>query len=133
MKPFIKQFFKYLEDTEGKKVPFRAKILHHKEFKFTPEDLKVKGDLNLGFTSITSLPDNLEVGGSLNLYFTPIISLPDNLKVRGGLSLENTKITSLPDNLSVGGNLTLSGTPVSKKYTAEEIKAKYNIGGEVIM
>ena len=41
---------------------------------------------------------------------------------QGNLDLSYTQITSLPDNLEVGGHLYLRNTPISKKYTAEELK-----------
>ena len=80
MKPFIIQFFKYLEKKEGQKAPLKVKLLNPKEFKLTPDDLKVKGNLDLSNTKITSLPDNLKVKGYLNLNSTKITFLPDNLK-----------------------------------------------------
>ena len=71
--------------------------------------------------------------GDLNLSDTPIQSLPDNLSVGGSLYLLNTSIQSLPDNLEVGGDLYLSDTPISKKYSADEIKDMVEyVGGEVI-
>ena len=49
------------------------------------------------------------------------------------LNLNNTSIQSLPDNLSVGGSLDISNTPISKKYSAEEIKDMVEyVGGRVI-
>ena len=66
---------------------------------------KIKGNLNLYNTNITSLPENLSVGGNLDLRYTNITSLPENLSVGGYLDLRNTQISSLPENLSVGGNI----------------------------
>ena len=76
----------------------------------------MEGDLDLAFTSITSLPSNLtKVGGYLDLFnITSISSLPSNLtKVEGNLRLSHTKIASLPDNLTVKGNLNLFDTPIT--------------------
>jgi hypothetical protein len=42
----IKNFFKFLEDKEGKRAPLNYKLLYDPE-SITPEDLNVKGDLNL--------------------------------------------------------------------------------------
>lgn len=72
MKPLITQFFKYLEDTEGQKTPFKVKLLNPKEFKLTPKDLYVKGDLNLENTKITSLPRDLKIEGNLEVGGSPL-------------------------------------------------------------
>jgi hypothetical protein len=82
MQPNIYNFFKFLEDKEGRPIPFKIKLI------YTPETLT---------------PDELNVRGNLNLRNTPITSLPDGLQVRGYLHLANTKITSLPKGLKVGG------------------------------
>jgi hypothetical protein len=53
--------------------------------------------------------------------------------VGGDLDISNTNIQSLPDNLKVVGHLFLSETPISKKYSADEIKDMVGyVGGEVI-
>ena len=134
---YIKNFFKFLEDKEGKRAPLNYKLLYDPE-SITPEDLNIKGSLNLMDTKITSLPNNLRVGGNLDLVNTPITSLPDNLKVEGSLYLWNTKITSLPNNLKVGRDLYIYYTPLNKKYTKEEIEKMVkdkggNIGGGIYL
>ena len=103
MKQHIAQFFKFLEKKEDRKIPLKVKLLNHKDFKIVPEDLNVKGDLNLSSTSIKSLPDNLTVKGNLYLTFTDIESLPNNLKV--------------------GKDLSLSDTPLAEKYTKEQLRS----------
>ena len=90
-----------------------------------PNNLKVGGYLYLSNTPIQSLPNNLKVEGDLHLSNTPIQSLPNDLKVGGDLILWGTSIQSLPDNLTVEGDLILYSTPLSKKYTKEQLKAKY--------
>ena len=77
------------------------------------KNLKVKGDLGLSYTEITSLPEDLKVGGNLGLSYTEITSLPKDLKVGGDLDLSYTKITSLPKGLEVGGDLDLYGTKIT--------------------
>ena len=72
-----------------------------------PNELKVPGDLYLEGTSITTLPEDLIVGGGLYIQKTQIASLPDNLTVQGSLILYKTPITKLPNNLTVGGRLDL--------------------------
>ena len=74
--------------------------------------------------------------GGLDLSDTPIQSLPDGLKVGGYLDLDNAPIQSLPNDLKVGGDLWLRNTPLSKKYTEEELKAKYpdlKVKGEIYL
>ena len=101
MKPHIKQFFKFLEKKESKRAPLKVKLLNPKDFNLSPEDLYIKGNLNLAGTSITFIPDNLTVEG--NLY------------------LDETEIESLPGNLIVKWNLWLEDTPLAQKYTKEQI------------
>ena len=99
MEPKFINFFKYLEDKGEQKIPLNIKLLDPKQFELTPEDLNIKGDINLSFDSITSLPDGLKVGGTL--------------------ILNNTKITSLPNDLKVGRDLSLHDTPLSSKTEAK--------------
>ena len=106
MATHIKQFFNFLEKKDGRKKPLTYKLIHEPD-SLTPEDLHVKGDLNLRGTSITSLPDGLRVDGRLTLYDTKITSLPDNLVVAGVLSLQGTKIARLPKGLVVGDEIFL--------------------------
>jgi len=127
----IYNLFKFLEDKEGTKTPFKVKFIHAPDT-LTPDDLKVKGDLYLTNAEITSLPSGLKVGGYLYLSSTPITSLPDGLEVGGGLYLIYTPITSLPSGLKVGGYLDLQNTPLSEKYTEREIRKMIeDKGGEV--
>ena len=67
----IYNLFRFLEKQEGTKIPFKVKFVHAPDT-LTPDDLKVKGSLNLYNTPITSLPDGLEVGGYLDLRNTPL-------------------------------------------------------------
>src|ERR1039457_880767 len=95
----------------------RAKQLtaqFYKELESTPN--QVTGDLLsdlLKFNPAFKIPNNLTVKGSLDLYNIKITSLPDNLTVNGGLYLVNTLITSLPDNLTVNGDLDLGNAPIT--------------------
>ena len=97
----IYNLFKFLEKKKGTKTPLRVKFLYAPE-EITDEDLNVEGDLDLAYTSITSIPDNLQVGGSLDL--------------------ENTNIETLPNNLKVERSLFLDNTPLAEEYTKEEIR-----------
>jgi hypothetical protein len=98
---FVYNLFKFLEKKKGTKTPLRVKFLYAPE-EITDEDLNVEGDLDLAYTSITSIPDNLQVGGSLDL--------------------ENTNIETLPNNLKVERSLFLDNTPLAEEYTKEEIR-----------
>ena len=99
-----------------------------------PDGLTVRGFLNLHKSQIQSLPDNLEVGEDLILSNTPIQSLPNGLEVGGFLNLVDTPIQSLPNDLKVRGDLILYSTPLSKKYTKEELEAKYpGIKGKIYL
>jgi len=111
MNPLHAKFFQYLEDMGEQRVPLEIKFSDSDQFTLTPEDLDVKGNLDLSETSITSLPDNL--------------------KVKGNLNLSETSITSLPDNLKVKGNLYLEGTPLSSKTEAEIRQMAPGIKGEI--
>ena len=113
MNPLYLKFFQYLEDIGEQRVPLRFKLLNPDQFTITPEDLDIKGDLDLHDTPITSLPDNLKVGGDLNL--------------------NGTSITSLPNNLQVGGDLGLGYTPLSSKTEAEIRQMAPGIKGEIFV
>ena len=142
----LKRIFEFLEENEGHKTPFLWKL---KNNELSKEDLNIKGDLNLGFTAITSLPKGLKVEGDLYLVGSKIKSLPERLYIKGNLNLSLTNIELLPDNLYVGGslwarfsyyikdipkklyvggNLYIQGTPISK-YTDEEIRRNKNLNG----
>jgi len=124
----VLNFFKFLEDKEGKVMPSKAKLLDP-EYVFNIEDFRDKyGDIKLEGTQITSLnTNNLNVKGHLILNnCKKLQSLPNNLVVNGLLSLINcTNLQSLPNNLKVGGSIFLRDTPISKKYTADKIKQMY--------
>ncbi|MCL1994926.1 MAG: hypothetical protein FWG63_01820 [Defluviitaleaceae bacterium] len=70
------------------------------------EDCNENGNVSLFCNNyIKILPDNLKVKGYLDLSYSQIIALPNNLRVDGDLYLRGTEITSLPDCLKVGGEL----------------------------
>jgi len=136
--------FKYLEKEKGRPIPIEIKLING--LPLTPQELNVKGNLDLSGTPIESLPQGLQVRGDLYLYGTSITSLPQGLKV-GYLSLENTPIASLPKGLKVGRalnlwstsiaslppdlqveeNLWIEDTPLAKK-SDEEIRAMLKTG-----
>ena len=93
----------------------------------------VGGNLNLIKTPIQSLGNLQSVGGGLYLGGTLIKSLGDLQSVGGNLNLIKTPIQSLGNLQSVGGGLNLNGTPISRKYSEEEIKQMFNVGGNIYM
>lgn len=66
---------------------------------------EIRVPVDIAFIGKTVLPDNLNVRGILDLSDAEITSLPKNLIVAGDLILSGTKITSLPDDLLVGGEI----------------------------
>ena len=127
-KQLTAQFYKELESTNQVTGELLADLLKFNPAFKIPNNLTVKGSLDLYNIKITSLPDNLTVNGGLYLVNTLITSLPDNLTVNGDLDLGNTPITSLPDNLTVNGDLYLRNTPISKnKELLNKYKKKYTI------
>lgn len=106
-------FFKFLEDKEGRRIPGRAKLAFDPNYIFNVEDfVDENGNVDLSENpNIISIPtDNLTVKGHLTLnYCENLQSLPDNLTVKGHLILENCeKLQSLSNNLIVGDSLDLS-------------------------
>ena len=93
-----------------------------------PSRLKVRGNLDLGFTKIASLPSGLEVEGDLYLERTRITSLPSGLKVGGSLQLNGTNLTSLPPGLKIGGNLDLNATKIASLPPGLEVGGDLFLG-----
>jgi len=120
-KKTVYNFFKFLEDKRGEKMPFKYKFYHfpqkvdkeevrkkvgdlkfkllYEPNKLTEEDLHVKGDLLLRDLPITELPNNLIVDGDLTIISTKIKKLPDDIKVGLDLFVSHTPLEHLPDNL----------------------------------
>jgi hypothetical protein len=124
----IYNLFKFIENKEPQyKSPFAAKLTYEPEI-LTPEDLNVKGDLNLEKNDqIFSLPNNLKVEGNLNLKGSSIRFLPDNLKVGGDLDLSRAyNIDSLPENLEAN-KLNLYQTKI--KTIPSSLKVKILLAG----
>ena len=62
---------------------------------------------------ITKLPDNLYIKGNLELRGSQVAELPGFLYVGGNMDIQETRITTLPNGLSVGGNLNLINSGVA--------------------
>jgi hypothetical protein len=118
-KEALKRIFEFFEDKEGYNLPVKWKLINN--IPLTKEDLNVKGDLDLRFSSITSLLEGLKVGGDLYLRGSKITSLPNDLTVDGALFLMGSKITSLPEGLKVGGTLYLYKSALVE-YTDKELR-----------
>lgn len=81
------------------------------------------GDIKAIATPLMFLPDNLTVNGNLEISNTLITKFPKNLTVTFDLWAMGLNITDMPSpDLRVGRNLYLYDTPLSKKYSAQEIK-----------
>jgi hypothetical protein len=118
------KFAKYL-NMRYDKIVINGSLDFYNQITSLPDNLHVRGNLDLRGTPITSLPNNLHVGGYLNLRETPITSLPDNLHVEGYLDLEGTPIESLPDNLVVKRIIFIYQTPLNNNNElVEEYVAK---------
>ena len=102
--------FQYLENTKGKLIPFKYKLLYN--LPLNESDLIINGFLELYGTKLTWLPDNLTVSSFLDISRSNIKSLPNNLTVNGNLYIEGLQITKLPDNLTVGESLSMSDTNI---------------------
>lgn len=72
------------------------------------------GQLGASFSQITELPDDIQVRGGINLAMSKIERLPDNLTVNGELNIESTPIRELPAGLHVTGRLEMKGSAVEK-------------------
>ena len=121
----IKNFFKFLEG-KGKEIPLSVKLMLF-PMEIKPEELKIKGDLDLSYcTSLVSLPEGLNVGGYLDLFdCTSLVSLPKGLSVTGYLNLSGCRsLVSLPEGLTVGGNLYIS-KKLLDKYGGEDGVRKF--------
>jgi hypothetical protein len=143
-KETIKKIFDFLEENDDIKPPFLWKWVNNE---LTKEDLNIKGNLNLEFTTVTSLPNGMRVEGNLWLLGSEINSLPEGLYVKDSFNLSHTNIELLPDNLYVGddlyfrhsdieeipknlyvgGNLYIEDSFLAKKYTDGEIRRNKNL------
>ena len=111
----VYNFFKFLKDKAGKKVPLKLKLLKDPQ-SITQKDLYVEDNLNLEDSGIEALPDNLFVKYNLDLSYCPIKTLPKNLKVGGNLTLYESGIESLPKDLEIGGDLNIRNTLLADRY-----------------
>jgi hypothetical protein len=103
--------FKFIESKRSKyKIPIEAKFLFNPN-NLSKNDLKIRGDLNLYDSGVTSLPNGLTVTGHLHLDNNKIKSLPKNLTV-GSISFSNNSIEKLPDDITIHDSLSIAHTPI---------------------
>lgn len=128
MKKHIAQFFKFLQDKEGKPAPLKVMYGNANVFKLTKEELNVKGTLDLSITNIKELPQGLKVGTNLNLEgCTSLKELPQGLNVGSHLSLHGcTSLKELPQDLQVGGSLYLGGC-TSLKELPQDLQVGWSL------
>jgi hypothetical protein len=100
-------FFKFLEKTDGRKVPLLVKIQVAPKT-ITPEDLHVKDDFTLehyGENPI-NLPDNMIIDGNTVIGEANLSNgLPRGLVIGGDLEIENYYLSELPSDIKVGGDV----------------------------
>jgi hypothetical protein len=97
--------------------------LSYSNVKKLPNKLHVIGDLSLsGCEELEVLPDDLYVRGVLDLFGTSIKKLPDDLYVGSDLFVDDTELTEIPRNLYVGGDFAFGYTQLAKENTDEEIR-----------
>jgi hypothetical protein len=119
-KETLKNIFNFIEKNDHRNAPFIWKLNNNEPI--TEDDLNVKGNLYLGFSTIESLPEVLTIEGNLDLDKSAIKSVPKGLKVGGHLGLRKTKITSLPEDLQVGSYLDIEGTKITSLPKGLEVE-----------
>ncbi len=82
--------------------------------------------------SVKHLPNNLIVRGTLNLRGTSIEKLPNALTVHEDLYLQNTPITTLPDNIYIHGKVYISKENKKLLAAAKEAQKRGDINGQII-
>lgn len=97
-----------------------------------PDNLTIKGDLNLFNARIRSLPKGLIVEGALVIRWTDISVLPADLIVKGDLSASSLYIETLPDTSFFGSNLWLSGTKITRLPDGLKVNGSLSLDGSSI-
>lgn len=137
----VRNFFRFLEDKRGEKMPFNDKLKYFPQeitkedlkqkdnylkymlivepYSLTREELNIEGDLDLTGQAVTELPDNINVNGNLNLRDSFIEELPNNLRVTGNLDIGLTGIETLPDNIKLGKGLFCDNSSI--KYLPDNL------------
>lgn len=106
--------------------------LFHKRIRNLPKGLIVEGNLSIEATDISVLPSDLIVKGCLSAGLTHLECLPDTLSFENDLLLSNTKITRLPDSLKVCGFLFLGGSSIQSLPNGLTVNGDLDISGTSI-
>lgn len=126
-KQTVKQFFEFLEKKEKTESPFLFRLVFSPE-SFGKKNFIYDGNLELDSVSIETLPENLTVKGVLDLENSLIRHLPKKLVVEESLVLSNAvAVRELPDNLVVGRDLWLDFTYI------EDIPKNLQVGGTIFV
>jgi hypothetical protein len=133
MEKHIIQFFKFLQDKEGKPAPLKVKLLYPEIFgNPTEEQLTIEGELDLSKTVIKELPQGLEVSEDLWLDgCTSLKKLPKGLTVGWDLWARNcTSLKELSQDIQIGGGIYLNGcTSLIKLPKGLEVEEHLNLNG----
>ena len=95
-KEALKRIFNFLEAKENKEKPFIWKLINNEPF--TDDELHFYDDLDLIDLNIETLPEGLKVRGYLNVRFSSITSLPKGLEVGGYLYIYGTNLAKYIDD-----------------------------------
>jgi len=136
----VYNFFKFLEDKRGEKMPFLFKLVLDPEsiskkelyiednldiegvpVKKLPNNLKIEGAIVMHRAKIKTLPDDIEVGLGVYASYSELEYLPNNLHTEDVIC-NGSKLQDIPYNFKLDGTFNVSNTPLSKKYTEEEIR-----------
>lgn len=117
----MREFLRYLreKDIEHTVVDGCVKVLENldlrgvKDVKSLPDDLYVRGRLDLERSHFKTLPRELYTTGYLDIRGSNITKLPDNMSIGGDLYLDDQQIEAFPRNLYVGADLSLYGTKLT--------------------
>ena len=97
-----------------------------------PDDLVVKGTLNLNGSKADRLPERLVVHHDLMISGAPLTALPASLSVMGNLWAEHSQLSSLPEGFRVGGRLHLGHSPIAALPEGLDIGGNLNLAGTPI-
>ena len=92
------------------------------DIQFPENFVKVGGEFNLSYSTITELPKSLKyVGGDLLIDHSYITTLPEGLTVGGNVYAEYSAFSTIPKNVTVKGDFSASFTDL--KHVDPSLKA----------
>jgi hypothetical protein len=154
----VYNFFKFLEDKEGKEIPYKVafaykqeqkkkaiaknqeiiikKVKENPNYKLTQEDVdnfeNQTGYVSLHGVQIKSLSDNLTINNTLSISNNSLIKeLPKGLKIGDSLYAYNTNISSLPKDLIVKRRMDITNTPLINNLELEYPDSRQKIKQEL--